>query len=172
MKLDELKLTNPYLELPEEFYDRVAPTPLADPYLIHANTDVAKILHIDQEELQSDTFVKFLNGEYKAQGSEPFAMCYAGHQFGYFVPRLGDGRAINIGTLDKYHLQLKGAGITEYSRHGDGRAVLRSSIREYLMSEAMQGLGIPTTLCLGLIGSDHEVKSNAKRSKKGPLSAV
>ena len=158
MKLNELKLTNPYLQLPSEFYDRVAPTPLVDPYLIHANTDVAKILDIDEEELQSETFVKFLNGEYKAEGSEPFAMCYAGHQFGHFVPRLGDGRAINIGTLGKYHLQLKGAGITEYSRHGDGRAVLRSSIREYLMSEAMQGLSIPTTLCLGLIGSEHKVR--------------
>ena len=158
MKLNELTLTNPYLQLPAEFYDRVAPTPLADPYLIHANTDVAKELNIDEEELRTDTFVKFLNGEFQAEGSEPFAMCYAGHQFGQFVPRLGDGRAINIGTLGKYHLQLKGAGITEYSRHGDGRAVLRSSIREYLMSEAMQGLSIPTTLCLGLIGSDHDVR--------------
>lgn len=158
MKLNELTLTNPYLQLPADFYDKVAPTPLADPYLIHANPDVAKILDIDEEELQSDTFVKFLNGEYLARGSEPFAMCYAGHQFGQFVPRLGDGRAINIGTLGKYHLQLKGAGMTEYSRHGDGRAVLRSSIREYLMSEAMQGLSIPTTLCLGLIGSEHQVR--------------
>ncbi|HEY9189756.1 MAG TPA: YdiU family protein [Sulfurovum sp.] len=158
MKLNELTLTNPYLQLPAEFYDKVVPTPLADPYLIHANPDVAKILDIDEEELQSDTFVKFLNGEYLARGSEPFAMCYAGHQFGQFVPRLGDGRAINIGTLGKYHLQLKGAGMTVYSRHGDGRAVLRSSIREYLMSEAMQGLSIPTTLCLGLIGSEHQVR--------------
>lgn len=158
MKLNELHVTNPYLELPSECYDTVAPTPLADPYLIHANTDVAKVLNIDEEELQTETFVKFLNGEYQLEGSEPFAMCYAGHQFGYFVPRLGDGRAINIGTIDKYHLQLKGAGITEYSRNGDGRAVLRSSIREYLMSEAMHGLSIPTTLCLGLIGSEHQVR--------------
>ena len=94
-------------------------------------------------------------------------MAYAGHQFGHFVPRLGDGRAINIGTLDKYHLQLKGAGMTEYSRHGDGRAVLRSSIREYLMSEAMQGLSIPTTLCLGLIGSEHEVRR--EKIEKGAI---
>lgn len=158
MKLNELKLTNPYLELSNECYDKVAPTPLHKPFLIHANEDAAKILNIDKDELQSEDFVKLLNGEYKAEGSDTFAMCYAGHQFGHFVPRLGDGRAINIGTIDKYHLQLKGAGITEYSRNGDGRAVLRSSIREYLMSEAMQGLKIPTTLCLGLIGSEHKVR--------------
>ena len=158
MKLNELKLTNPYLTLSPECYDKVAPTPLHNPYLIHANEDVAKILEIDTEELYTDDFVKLLNGEYKAEGSEPFAMCYAGHQFGHFVPRLGDGRAINIGTIEKYHLQLKGAGMTEYSRSGDGRAVLRSSIREYLMSEAMHGLKIPTTMCLGLIGSEHDVR--------------
>jgi uncharacterized protein YdiU (UPF0061 family) len=158
MKLNELKLTNPYLELSEECYERVAPTPLIKPHLIHANTDVAEELGIDKSELKSEDFVNLLNGQYQMQGSDTFAMCYAGHQFGYFVPRLGDGRAINIGTVDKYHLQLKGAGITEYSRNGDGRAVLRSSIREYLMSEAMQGLGIPSTLCLGIIGSDHNVR--------------
>jgi uncharacterized protein YdiU (UPF0061 family) len=157
MKLNEIQLTNPYLKLTEEFYDKVLPTPLKNPHLIHVNPDVAKALGIDEEELQSDAFVKLLNGEYHLDGADTFAMCYAGHQFGQYVPRLGDGRAINIGTIDKYHLQLKGAGITEYSRHGDGRAVLRSSIREYLMSEAMQGLGIPSTLCLGIIGSDHEV---------------
>ena len=158
MKLKEINLTNPYLKLTTECYDKVAPTPLSKPFLIHANEDVAKSLDIDVDELASEDFVKFLNGEYKPEGTDTFAMCYAGHQFGHFVPRLGDGRAINIGTIDKYHLQLKGAGITEYSRHGDGRAVLRSSIREYLMSEAMHGLKIPTTLCLGLIGSEHDVR--------------
>lgn len=158
MKLNKLKLTNPYLELSEECYDRVTPSPLIKPYLIHANKDVAKILGIDESELQTEAFVNFLNGAYRAEGSDPFAMCYAGHQFGHFVPQLGDGRAINIGTIDKYHLQLKGAGVTEYSRHGDGRAVLRSSIREYLVSEAMLGLRIPTTHCLGIIGSEHDVR--------------
>jgi len=158
MKLNEIKLTNPYLKLNEECYDKVEPTPLHKPYLIHVNKDVAKILEIDEHALESENFLSLLNGTYKPKGFEPFAMCYAGHQFGQFVPRLGDGRAINIGTIDKYHLQLKGAGLTEYSRHGDGRAVLRSSIREYLMSEAMHGLKIPTTLCLGLIGSEHDVR--------------
>ena len=167
MKLNELKLTNPYLELSDECYDRVTPTPLIKPHLIHANKDVAKVLDIDESELQTEAFVKFLNGEHEVEGSDTFAMCYAGHQFGYFVPRLGDGRAINIGTLDKYHLQLKGAGMTEYSRNGDGRAVLRSSIREYLMSEAMQGLSIPSTLCLGLIGSEHKVRR--EKIEKGAI---
>ena len=167
MKLNELKLTNPYLGLPDECYDRVAPSPLTKPHLIHANKAVSKILNIDENELQTEDFVRFLNGEHEVEGSDTFAMCYAGHQFGYFVPRLGDGRAINIGTIDKFQLQLKGAGVTEYSRNGDGRAVLRSSIREYLVSEAMEGLRIPTTYCLGLIGSDQDVRR--EKMEKGAI---
>lgn len=157
MKLKELQLTNPYLGLPAECYGRVAPTPLVKPHLIHSNKEVAILLEIDETELQSEDFLKLINGEYQAEGSDTFAMCYAGHQFGHFVPRLGDGRAINIGTLNGLHMQLKGAGETKYSRSGDGRAVLRSSIREYLMSEAMHGLGIETTRALALIGSKHKV---------------
>ena len=162
MKLNEIKLTNPYLKLPEECYERVEPSPLKNTFLIHANEAVASMLDIDTSELSTESFVQLLNGEFKAEGSDTFAMCYAGHQFGHFVPRLGDGRAINIGTLStpmygEQHLQLKGAGQTRYSRSGDGRAVLRSSIREYLMSEAMFGLGIETTRALGLLGSKHEV---------------
>ncbi|HFS82712.1 MAG TPA: SELO family protein, partial [Epsilonproteobacteria bacterium] len=157
MKLQEIELDNPYLKLPELCYTRVKPTPLKKPYLIHANRDVARELGIDEEELQSDHLPAFVNGALELKGSDPFAMCYAGHQFGYYVPRLGDGRAINIGTVGREHLQLKGAGQTRYSRSGDGRAVLRSSIREYLMSEAMHGLGIETTRALALIGSDQQV---------------
>uniref|UniRef100_UPI0035688D50 protein adenylyltransferase SelO family protein n=1 Tax=Sulfurovum sp. TaxID=1969726 RepID=UPI0035688D50 len=167
MKLNEIKLTNPYLQLSDECYDKVTPTPLHNPHPIHVNPDVAKALKIDESELQSDNFVKLLNGEYHLDGADTFAMCYAGHQFGHYVPRLGDGRAINIGTIDNYHLQLKGAGPTEYSRSGDGRAVLRSSIREYLMSEAMQGLSIPSTLCLGLIGSDQNIRR--EKIEKGAI---
>ena len=160
MKLTELKLTNPYLELPELCYDRVDPEPLKKPFLIHANDAVAKMLNIDIDD--HNELTQFVNGELKLKGSDNFAMCYAGHQFGHFVPRLGDGRAINIGTItneynEQYHLQLKGAGQTLYSRSGDGRAVLRSSIREYLMSEAMHGLGIETSRALALIGSEHSV---------------
>jgi len=162
MKLNELKLTNPYLSLPKECYTRVEPAPLNKTFLIHANAQMAKMLDIDVNELTTESFVALLNGEFQTEGSDTFAMCYAGHQFGHFVPRLGDGRAINIGTIStpmhgKQHLQLKGAGQTKYSRSGDGRAVLRSSIREYLMSEAMHGLGIETTRALGIIGSGHEV---------------
>jgi uncharacterized protein YdiU (UPF0061 family) len=158
MKLNEQKVTNPYLQLDSEFYDRVSPSPLTNAHLIHLNPCVAHALEIDEEEFKTPSMLKLLNGEQMLEGADPFAMCYAGHQFGYFVPRLGDGRAINIGTIDKWHLQLKGAGVTKYSRHGDGRAVLRSSIREYLISEAMHHLGIPTTLALGLIGSEHGVQ--------------
>ena len=157
MKLNEIKLTNPYLSLPEECYTRVEPTPLKKTFLIHANEEMAKVLDIDIEELYSDAFVDFVNGALELEGSDTFAMCYAGHQFGFYVPRLGDGRAINIGTVNHLHLQLKGAGQTLYSRSGDGRAVLRSSIREYLMSEAMHGLGIETTRALALIGSEQQV---------------
>ena len=157
MKLTELKLTNPYLQLPDECHDRVNPAPLKNAFLIHANASVAEMLGIDREELQTEAFVDFVNGALQPEGSDPFAMCYAGHQFGFFVERLGDGRAINIGTLNGLHMQLKGAGQTKYSRSGDGRAVLRSSIREYLMSEAMYGLGIETTRALALIGSKHSV---------------
>ena len=129
--------------------------------MIHSNEALAKVLDIDIEELSSDAFVDFVNGALQLEGSDTFAMCYAGHQFGFYVPRLGDGRAINIGTVPSswgdQHLQLKGAGQTLYSRQGDGRAVLRSSIREYLMSEAMHGLGIETTRALALIGSEQKV---------------
>ncbi len=157
MKLDEIKLNNPYLDLPELCYTRVKPTPLKKPFLIHANKSLGEALGIDKEELEGDHFVDLVNGAIELQGSDPFAMCYAGHQFGFYVDRLGDGRAINIGTIGKEHLQLKGAGLTRYSRSGDGRAVLRSSIREYLMSEAIFGLGIETTRALALIGSKQEV---------------
>src|SRR5205085_9358303 len=97
-----------------------------------------------------------------APGMGPLAMVYAGHQFGVYVPQLGDGRAILLGEVrneqgEKWYLHLKGAGLTPFSREGDGRAVLRSTIREYLCSEAMHGLGIPTTRALCIVGSDHQV---------------
>ncbi len=157
MKLSHIEVSNPYLSLPSLCYEAAKPTPLKSPYLIHANEEVAEILEIDRDELATERFVRLLNGEWFFKGAKPFAMAYAGHQFGYFVPQLGDGRAVNIGTIGTWHLQLKGAGMTAYSRSGDGRAVLRSSIREYLMSEAMRALGIPTTRALGILGSEHSV---------------
>jgi len=157
MKLHELEVKMPYLELEAEFHDKTDIAPLTKPYLISYSPDAAEILGVEIED--DETYlVNIMNGEAHLQGSVPFSMCYAGHQFGYFVPRLGDGRVINLGkTANGWNLQLKGAGPTLYSRQGDGRAVLRSSIREYLMSEAMCGLHIATTRALALIGSEHDV---------------
>ena len=151
------KVSNPYLKLPALCYDRVNPTPLKEPTLLHLNQEVVNDLGLNSEFVESSEFVKFANGDLPLEGSDNFAMCYAGHQFGFFVPRLGDGRAINIGTYNNLHLQLKGAGQTLYSRQGDGRAVVRSSVREYLMSEAMHTLGIPTTRALAIIQSKQRV---------------
>ncbi len=156
MVLSNIEIDRDFLSLPKIFYHEVNPTPLNEPHLIHFNSDLAKKLGLDLEKHTNEEIVKFVNGQ-MVDGIRPFAMCYAGHQFGFFVDRLGDGRAINLGVLNNQHLQLKGSGITRYSRDGDGRAVLRSSIREYLISEAMHGLGIPTTRALAIIGSNHRV---------------
>jgi uncharacterized protein YdiU (UPF0061 family) len=157
MKFSNLKLTTPYLDLDPIFYDKVEPTPLEKAFLISTSQNAAKLLGLKDDVSLDEHIVNIVNGSYKLEGSETFAMCYAGHQFGYFVPRLGDGRAINLGKANGQNLQLKGSGQTLYSRQGDGRAVLRSSIREYLMSEAMHGLGIATSRALALIGSDTDI---------------
>ncbi|MBU1884441.1 YdiU family protein [bacterium] len=167
MKLENIKLKTDYLNFDEEFFHKVKPMPLKGAFLISANAEIAKLLNIDIDELSSKEFVEFVNGNTILEGSEPFAMCYAGHQFGYYVPRLGDGRAINLGELNGWHLQLKGSGLTRYSREGDGRAVLRSSIREYLMSEAMHALGVPTTRALAVIGSNENIAR--ERWEKGAI---
>ncbi len=167
MKFSQLKLTTPYLKHEALFFDKVEPTPLAKPFIISASQDAAKLLGVDQDLLDDGMLLDIVNGSKKLEGSEPFAMCYAGHQFGYFVARLGDGRAINLGKVNGQNLQLKGSGPTLYSRLGDGRAVLRSSIREYLMSEAMHGLSISTSRALALIGSDTDVAR--ERWEKGAI---
>ncbi len=157
MKFSNLKLTSPYLEHDPVFYTRVDPTPLDKPFVISTSQSAAKLLGVDEDLNLDEKLLDIVNGSQKLEGSETFAMCYSGHQFGHFAGRLGDGRAINLGKVNGQNLQLKGAGLTEYSRQGDGRAVLRSSIREYLMSEAMHGLGIETSRALALIGSDTDV---------------
>ncbi|MDQ7061760.1 MAG: YdiU family protein [Sulfurimonas sp.] len=157
MKFSDLKLTTPYLQNEAIFYDVLDPRPLDNPFLISVSQDAAKLLGVDEDLLDDEKLLGIVNGSLKMEGSSPFAMCYAGHQFGHFVPRLGDGRVLNLGKVNGVNLQLKGSGITLYSRGGDGRAVLRSSIREYLMSEAMHGLGIKTSRALALIGSDTDV---------------
>lgn len=156
MKLTDLTLSTPYLSLDPIFYHEVAPTPLKNPRLVSLNPAAAALLGLDPE-LESHELEALLNGTLILKGSRPYAMAYAGHQFGYYVPRLGDGRAINLGNANGWNLQLKGSGQTLYSRQGDGRAVLRSSIREYLMSEAMHALGIPTSRALAIIASDEKV---------------
>lgn len=167
MKLQEINLNTSYLELDPIFYDKASPAPLHKPYLISHNPEAARLIALDAQEARTQEFLDFVNGKMLLEGSQPFSMCYAGHQFGHYVPRLGDGRAINLGETQGWNLQLKGAGPTLYSRQGDGRAVTRSSIREYLVSEAMHALGIPTTRALALIGSDERVAR--ERWEKGAI---
>ncbi len=162
LTLDSLTFDNHFARLPEAFYSRVAPTPLPAPYLVSFNAAAARLIDLDPAEAQRQDFAEYLAGNRLLAGCDPLAMLYAGHQFGHFVPQLGDGRAILLGAVrnsagERWELQLKGAGPTPYSRSGDGRAVLRSTIREYLCSEAMHGLGIPTTRALCIVGSDEEV---------------
>lgn len=161
-KLEELKFENCYSKLPELFYSRHTTSPLSNPHLISFNASAAELIELDPEEAQRKDFSQIISGEQHLHGYDPLAMCYSGHQFGHYVSRLGDGRAILLAEVktdsgDKWDLQVKGGGPTLYSRGSDGRAVLRSTIREYLCSEAMHGLGIATTRALCIIGSDHEV---------------
>ncbi|NOR55142.1 MAG: YdiU family protein [Sulfurovum sp.] len=158
MKFSNLKLTTPYLKLAPLFYEKVEPTPLHKPFIISTSQSAATLLGVDEDLALDEVLLAIVNGERKLEGSETFAMCYAGHQFTEFSGRLGDGRVLNLGKVNGQNLQLKGAGLTLYSRLGDGRAVLRSSIREYLMSEAMFGLGIVTSRALALIGSQTDVR--------------
>jgi uncharacterized protein YdiU (UPF0061 family) len=137
------------------------PTPLPAPYFVAASSRAAALVGLDAEALARDDFVAAFTGNTLLPGSEPLSAVYSGHQFGVWAGQLGDGRAILLGELDgpegRMELQLKGAGKTPYSRMGDGRAVLRSSIREFLCSEAMAALGIPTTRALVVTGSNQRV---------------
>ena len=159
--LEQLRFDNRYGTLPPAFYTKLAPTPLPDPYLVAFNPAAAALIGLAPEESLRPEFAEIFCGNHLLPGFDPLAAVYAGHQFGVFVPQLGDGRAILLGEASgaqgRWDLQLKGAGITPYSRMGDGRAVLRSSIREYLASEAMHALGIPTTRALAIVGSDQPV---------------
>ncbi len=161
MNLDNITLETPYLSLDEEFYEIRDAIPLDEPHLISYSPEAAKLIDLEPSACEDPRFVELLNGTFSPKGSRSFAMCYAGHQFGHYNPWLGDGRAINLGRVNGWNLQLKGSGETLYSRTADGRAVVRSSIREYLMSEAMYHLGIPTTRALGIIGSKTKVLRNS-----------
>ena len=141
---------NTYARLPDRFFARLPPTPVPAPRLIGLNDILTRHLGLDPEALSSPKGVEILAGNQLPAGAEPLAMAYAGHQFGTWVPQLGDGRAILLGEVIgrngvRYDIQLKGAGRTPFSRMGDGRAVLGPVLREYVASEAMAALGIPTT---------------------------
>jgi uncharacterized protein YdiU (UPF0061 family) len=160
--LEQLEFDNSYARLPEGFWSRHKPQPLDDHYLVHFNRQAADLIELDHAQAERPDFVDIISAASPLPDYDTIAACYAGHQFGHYVPRLGDGRAILLGEVKtsantKWDLQLKGGGQTLYSRQGDGRAVLRSTIREYLCSEAMHGLGIPTTRALCITGSGEEV---------------
>ena len=149
-----------YAGLSEPYHTPVAPTPLPQPRLVHFNERLAAELGLDTGD---QALVDILSGNRPWPAYAPVASVYAGHQFGNWAPQLGDGRALTIAEIrkpdgERVELQLKGAGQTPYSRGADGRAVLRSSIREYLCSEAMHALGIPTTRCLSLVASPEPVQ--------------
>jgi serine/tyrosine/threonine adenylyltransferase len=147
---------NTYAALPAGFFARVAPTPVASPRLIKLNRPLAIHLGLDPDRLSSPEGAEILAGKRIPDGADPIAMAYAGHQFGHFVPQLGDGRAILLGeVIDadgvRRDIQLKGSGPTPFSRRGDGRAALGPVLREYIVSEAMAALGIPTTRSLAAV---------------------
>lgn len=155
-------LSNSYARLPEHFFARLGPTPVAKPRLIKLNDALATELGLDLGGLDHETLAALFAGNVLPPGAEPIAMAYAGHQFGHFVTQLGDGRAILLGEVRdrtgmRRDLQLKGSGRTPYSRNGDGRAALGPVLREYLVSEAMYALGIPTTRALAVVMSGERV---------------
>jgi uncharacterized protein YdiU (UPF0061 family) len=157
--LSLLDWDNAFARLPEHFFTRLMPTPLPEPYFVAAAPAAAALIGLETETLRRPDAIAPLAGCSLVPGTDPLAAVYSGHQFGVYVPQLGDGRALLLGGIRAadgavWELQLKGAGKTPYSRMGDGRAVLRSSIREFLCSEAMHALGIPTTRALSVVGSD------------------
>ncbi len=158
---------NTYAALPDGFFARVAPTPVTAPRLIKLNRPLAVRLGLDPDLLESPEGAEILAGKRLPDGAEPIAMAYAGHQFGYFVPQLGDGRAILLGeVIDidgiRRDIQLKGSGPTPFSRRGDGRAALGPVLREYIVSEAMAALGIPTTRSLAVtVTGEHVMRETA-----------
>jgi uncharacterized protein YdiU (UPF0061 family) len=154
---------NTYAALPANFFARVAPTPVAAPRLIKLNRPLALQLGLDPDRLDSPDGAEILAGKRIPDGADPIAMAYAGHQFGHFVPQLGDGRAILLGeVIDsdgvRRDIQLKGSGPTPFSRRGDGRAALGPVLREYIVSEAMAALGIPTTRSLAAVVTGESVR--------------
>ena len=158
----DIAFDNSYARLPDRFYARLDPTPVTAPRLVAINHGLAGILGIDADALASPEGVAMLAGNRVPEGAEPIATAYAGHQFGSFVPQLGDGRAILVGEVIgrdgvRRDIQLKGSGRTPFSRMGDGRAALGPVLREYVVSEGMAALGIPTTRALAAVTTGEPV---------------
>lgn len=154
---------NTYARLPDRFYASVAATKVDDPRIVKLNRPLAELLRADVDLLASPAGAQVLAGNTLPEGAEPIALAYAGHQFGAFVPQLGDGRAILLGEVVardglRRDIQLKGAGRTPYSRGGDGRAALGPVLREYVLSEAMAALGVPTTRALAAVTTGERVR--------------
>ena len=152
---------NTYLDLPKVFYSKININPVSNPQLVILNKELGKSLGLDNEFLESKEGVKILSGSETLEEGAFIAQAYGGHQFGYFT-MLGDGRALLIGeqitpSNKRYDIQLKGSGRTPYSRGGDGRAVLGPMIREYIISEAMHKLKIPTTRSLAVVKTGEKV---------------
>lgn len=159
--LASLNFDNSFAQLSAKLFTPIVPSAIHAPFLVHFNAEAAKLL--DLENPNSKELVDYFSGRALLPGSQPLAMTYSGHQFGQYNPQLGDGRGLLLGEVvnnqgERWDIHLKGAGKTPYSRFGDGRAVLRSSIREYLCSEAIHALGIPTTRALCIIGSQEPVQ--------------
>ena len=154
---------NSYAQLPERFFARLPPTPVAGPKLVRMNDGLASELGIDPAWLASPDGIAVLAGCQVPEGAMPLAMAYAGHQFGNWVPQLGDGRAVLLGEVIgqdgiRRDIQLKGAGPTPFSRNGDGRAAIGPALREYIVSEAMAALGIPTTRSLAVVTTGERIR--------------
>ena len=153
---------NSYARLPDGFFARQAPTPVPAPRLVRLNETLARQLGLDPDRLAAPEGVAILAGNAIPEGAEPLAMAYAGHQFGNWVPQLGDGRAVLLGEIIgrdglRYDIHLKGAGRTPFSRGGDGRAVLGPVLREYIVSAAMEALGVPTTRALAAVTTGQDI---------------
>lgn len=156
--IDDCLFDNRFAQLPEYYYAHVNPTPIPEPQLVAFSAGAAELIDLDERVIDSPGFLDVMAGNRVLPKMSPLASVYAGHQFGVYVPQLGDGRAVLLGGIRNSHgryweLQLKGSGKTPYARFADGRAVLRSTIREYLASEALHALGIPTTRALSVVSS-------------------
>jgi len=170
--MPSISFDNTYARLPAHFFVRQMPAKVPQPQFIRVNATLAESLSIDSDWLQTQKGLDILSGNAMAEGSEPLAQAYAGHQFGGFVPQLGDGRAILLGEVNdvdgvRRDIQLKGSGRTPFSRGGDGKAALGPVLREYIVSEAMAALGVPTTRALAAV-----ITGESVLRQEGPLAGA